>query len=145
MMRRLTLVVTTAVALIAGSAATAGISTAGASPRSTQTNGRDLVMASVTRPALPDRADWERIQAAARFRSIGLARHRTAHFRAYAGSLGLSELETIQPLAPGPCREALTYLYGNLLDLQDAQPGENWTPLRRLVAREPSIRACAPR
>lgn len=145
MMRRLTLVVTTAVALIAGSAATAGISTVGASPRSTQTNGRDLVMASVTRPALPDRADWERIQAAARFRSIGLARHRTAHFRAYAGSLGLSELETIQPLAPGRCREALTYLYGNLLDLQDAQPGENWTPLRRLVAREPSIRACAPR
>jgi hypothetical protein len=139
------LIVTSAVALIAGSAATAGISTAGASPRSARTNGRDLVMASVTRPALPDRADWERIQAAARFRRIGLARHRTAHFRAYAGSLGLSELETIQPLAPGRCREALTYLYGNLLDLQDAQPGENWTPLRRLVAREPSIRSCAPR
>jgi hypothetical protein len=145
MLRRLTLVVTTAVALIAGSAATAGISKAGAAPRSAQTKGHDLVMASVTRPALPDRADWERIQAAARFRRIALARHRTAHFRAYAGSLGLSELETIQPLAPGRCREALTYLYGNLLDLQDAQPGENWTPLRRLVAKEPSIRACAPR
>jgi hypothetical protein len=32
-----------------------------------------------------------------------------------------------------------------LLDLQDAHPGENWAPLRRFVAREPSIRACAPR
>jgi hypothetical protein len=145
MMRRLTLIVTASIALTAGSAAAAGISTAGASPRSGRTNGRDLSPASVARPALPDRADWEKIQAAARFRRIGLARHRTAHFRAYAGSLGLSELETIQPLAPGRCREALTYLYGNLLDLQDAQPGENWTPLRRLVAREPSIRACAPR
>jgi hypothetical protein len=51
----------------------------------------------------------------------------------------------IQPLAPGRCHAALTYLYGNLLDLEDAHPGENWTPLRRLVANEPSIRRCAPR
>jgi hypothetical protein len=93
----------------------------------------------------PDRADWAKIQAAAQFRRIGLARDRTAHFRAYAGALGLSELATIHPLAPGRCRLALTYLHGNLRDLQDAQPGENWTPLRRLVAREPSIHACAPR
>ncbi len=48
-------------------------------------------------------------------------------------------------LRDGSGRTALTYLYGNLLDLQNAEPGENWTPLRRLVAREPSIRACAPR
>ncbi len=134
-----------AIASTAGTAATAGIATATASPRSARTSGRDLSVASVTPRALPDRADWEKIQVAARFRRIGLAPHRTAHFRAYVGSLGLSELETIQPLGAGRCREALTYLYGNLLDLQDAQPGENWTPLRRLVAREPSIRACAPR
>jgi hypothetical protein len=150
-MRRLTLIMAAAAALTAGSASAPGIGRAGASmprsplPRSVWTNGHDLSVASVARRALPDRADWEKIQAAARFRRIGLAPHRTAHFRAYAGSLGLSELDTIQPLAPGRCREALTYLYGNLLDLQDAQPGENWTPLRRLVAREPSIRACAPR
>jgi hypothetical protein len=97
------------------------------------------------RPARPDKADWEKIQAAAKLRDIGLAPHRTAHFRAFAGSMGLSELRDIHPLAPGPCRRALTYLYGNLLDLQDAHPGENWTPLRRFVAGEPSIRACAPR
>ena len=146
--RRSTLIVTAAVALIAGTATTAGITTATASSRpsrSARTSGRKQPVASVTRRALPDRADWEKIKAAAQFRRIGLAPRRTAHFRAYAGSLGLSELETIQPLGPGRCREALTYLYGNLLDLQDAQPGENWTPLRRLVAREPSIRACAPR
>jgi hypothetical protein len=51
----------------------------------------------------------------------------------------------IQPLAPGRCQVALTYLYGNLLDLREAHPGENWAPLRRFVAKEPSIRACAPR
>ena len=64
---------------------------------------------------------------------------------AVAPFMGLSELREIHALAPGPCRRALTYLYGNLLDLQDAHPGENWTPLRRFVAREPSIRVCAPR
>lgn len=93
----------------------------------------------------PDKADWQRIEAAAKLRRIGLAPHRTARFRAFAGFMGLNQLRELHPLAPGPCRRALTYLYGNLLDLQDAHPGENWTPLRRLVAREPSIRACAPR
>jgi len=101
--------------------------------------------AAATLPKRPDKADWQRIEAAATLRRIGLAPHRTAHFRAFAGFMGLSELRELHPLAPGRCRRALTYLYGNLLDLQDAHPGENWTPLRRLVAREPSIRACAPR
>ena len=100
---------------------------------------------AASRPVRPDKADWGKIQAAAKLRNIGLAPHRTAHFRAFAGFMGLNQLRGIRPLAPGPCRRALTYLYGNLLDLQDAHPGENWTPLRRLVAREPSIRACAPR
>ena len=101
--------------------------------------------AAATLPKRPDKADWQRIEAAAKLRRIGLAPHRTAHFRAFAGFMGLSELREIHALAPGPCRRALTYLYGNLLDLQDAHPGENWTPLRRFVAREPSIRVCAPR
>src|ERR1700751_5366844 len=76
--------------------------------------------ASAALPKRPDKADWEKIQAAANLRRDGLAPHRTAHFRAFAGYLGLSELREIHPLAPGPCRRALTYLYGNLLDLQDA-------------------------
>ncbi|MGZ6617265.1 MAG: hypothetical protein ACXVFQ_22930 [Solirubrobacteraceae bacterium] len=39
----------------------------------------------------------------------------------------------------------MTYLYNNLLDLENAYPGENWNPLRQAVAKEPPIRACAPR
>lgn len=103
-----------------------------------------VTAASAAPSARPGHADWEKIKAAAQDRHIGLARHRTAHFRAFAGALGLSELATVHPLAPGRCRRAVTYLYGNLLDLENAEPGENWTPLRRLVAREPSISACAP-
>jgi hypothetical protein len=100
---------------------------------------------TTTRSSRPDRAGWEKIKAAARLRDLGLAPHRTAHFRSLAGLMGLSQLEMIQPLTPGRCKVALTYLYGNLLDLRDAHPGENWTPLRRFVANEPSIRVCAPR
>lgn len=144
-LRRRTLTVTAIVAVLTGSSATAAISKESSSPRTGKSHGQHGALGCATRRARPEQADWENIKAAAQMRRIGLAHHRTAHFRAFAGYLGLSELATIQPLAPGPCRDALTYLYGNLLDLQDAYPGENWAPLRRLVAREPSIRACAPR
>jgi hypothetical protein len=127
-MPRRTLAVTIVTAILVGGCATAAIGAA-----------------SARLPVRPDKADWQKIEAAARLRNAGMARHRTAHFRVYAGSLGLSELSTIRPLAPGRCQAALQYLYGNLLDLQNAEPGENFAPLRRFVAREPSIRACAPR
>jgi hypothetical protein len=92
----------------------------------------------------PDRADWQKIQAAAHLRRTALGRHRSAHFRAFAAFLGLSELVTIHPLGAGRCATAVTYLYDNLLDLHDAYQGENWNPLRRAVAKEPPVRACAP-
>jgi hypothetical protein len=144
-MHRRTLTVTTVAVALAVGSATAPISQASPSPRFAHAYGERAARESASLPIRPDRADWEKIGAAARMRRIGLARHRTAHFRAYAGFLGLSELATIHPLAAGRCREALRYLYGNLLDLRDAEPGENWAPLRRLVATEPSIRTCAPR
>jgi hypothetical protein len=97
------------------------------------------------RRARPGRADWQKIRAAAHLRATALEPHRSPHFRSFAAFLGLTELVTIHPLAAGPCATAVIYLYNNLLDLQDASPGENWNPLRRAVAREPSIRACAPR
>jgi hypothetical protein len=78
-------------------------------------------------------------------RNLALKPHRTAHFRAFAAHLGLKELVSIHPLRPGRCATAVTYLYNNLLDLDNAYPGENWTPLRRAVAKEPSTHACAPR
>jgi hypothetical protein len=136
--RRRMLTATAIAAVLIGSSATTA-SSVSASPRPA------LPPHTTTRISRPDRADWEKIKSAARLRDLGLAPHRTAHFRSFAGFLGLSQLEMIQPLAPGRCQVALTYLYGNLLDLRDAEPGENWAPLRRLVAKEPSIRACAPR
>ena len=139
--RALTLTAITAV-LVVGSAPPA---VGRLSPSSQTGHDRNAAIGYAARRERPDEADWQKIKAAAHLRNLGMARHRTAHFRVFAGSLGLSELATIQPLAPGPCRTALTYLYGNLLDLQNAERGENFAPLRRFVAREPSIRACAPR
>ena len=132
------LTATAIAAAVIGSSATAA-SSVSASPRPA------LRPHTTTRSSRPDRADWEKIKAAARLRDLGLAPHGTAHFRSFVGFLGLSQLEMIRPLAPGRCEVALTYLYGNLLDLRDAEPGENWAPFRRFVAKEPSIRACAPR
>ena len=97
-----------------------------------------------TTRTLPDRADWERIKTAGRLRRLALARGRSAHFRGYTASLALGELVGLDPLAPGPCATAVIYLHNNLLDLENAYPGENWAPLRRVVSTEPSIRACAP-
>jgi hypothetical protein len=96
-------------------------------------------------PKRPNNADWQKIQSAARLRKMALARHRTARFRSFAATLGLGQLASIHPLAPGRCLTAVTDLFNNLRDLANAIPGENWDPLRRAVAKEPSIRACRPR
>jgi hypothetical protein len=106
--------------------------------------GGTLTFTRPGRPTRPDKADWERIRAAAGLRHMALEPHRTARFRSFAAFLGLSELVTIHPLGPGRCATAVIYLYNNLLDLRDAVAGENWNPLRHLVAKEPSIYACAP-
>ena len=139
-----TLIVIATTVLLTGVSASMGVSQASPSSRPAQAAGH-IFVGSSTRKTRPDRADWEKIKAAARTRRIALEPHRTAHFRAFAGYLGLSELVTIHPLAPGRCATAVIYLYNNLLDLENAYPGESWGPLRRLVAREPSIRACGPR
>jgi hypothetical protein len=100
--------------------------------------------ASAARPARPNEADWHKIQAAAHLRHMALARHRTPRFRSFAATLGLGQLASVHPLAPGRCLTAVIYLHNNLLDLANAFPGENWGPLRQAVAKEPSIHACAP-
>jgi len=101
--------------------------------------------ASAAFPKRPNKADWHKIQSAAHLRKMALARHRTARFRSFAATLGLGQLASIHPLAPGRCLTAVTDLFNNLRDLANAVPGENWDPLRRAVAKEPSIRACRPR
>ena len=140
--KRMLIATAIAVILIGSSAAAAvgGVSRSSrpACPPHTSTG-------SAARSSRPNRADWEKIKTAARLRATALAPHRTARFRAFAANLGLKELVSIHPLAPGQCATAVTYLYNNLLDLENAYPGENWTPLRRAVAKQPSIDACAPR
>lgn len=144
-MHKHTLTASAIAAVVMCGSATAAESRVSASPHPVGVHGPRASAASATRPSRPDRADWEKIKTAARLRGMALAPHRTAHFRAFAANLGLSELVSIHPLARGRCATAVTYLYNNLLDLENAYPGENWTPLRRAVAREPSIQACAPR
>jgi hypothetical protein len=139
-----TLIATAAAAILTGvSGVAAGHGLP--APRRAAAEGGRITWVHRGRPARPDEADWERIKAAAHLRDLALQPHRSAHFRAFSAFLGLSELVTIHPLGPGRCATAVVYLYDNLLDLHDATPGENWNPLRRLVAKEPSIRACAPR
>ena len=130
-------------AVLIGSLATAPVTGASASPPRALPPPASI--GSAARSTRPNRADWEKIQTAAGVRTLALAPYRTAHFRSFAAYLGLSELVSIHPFAPGRCATAVTYLYDNLLDLENAYPGENWTPLRRAVAKEPSIHACATR
>ncbi len=144
-MHRHTLTATAIAALIMGSTATAAVSRVSVSLRFAPAHGPHSSMASAPRSPRPDKAGWMKIQTASRLRRLALAPNRTAHFRAFAAIVGLSELVSIRPLAPGRCLTAVTDLYNNLLDLKNAYPGENWRPLRRAVATEPSIDACAPR
>jgi hypothetical protein len=130
-------------AVLSAGSGTAAARTGSAPSRSGPISGR-VTWTHPGRPTRPDRADWERIRAAADLRRTALEPHRSARFRAFAAFLGLSELVTIHPLGPGRCASAVVYLYDNLLDLQHAVPGEHWNPLRHLVAEGPSIRACAP-
>jgi hypothetical protein len=137
------LTATAIAAVLIGGSATTAVSSASSSRRPAVAPRAST--ASAARSPRPDRADWEKIQTAARLRSTALAPHRTARFRAFAAYLGLSELVSIHPLGPGRCAIAVTYLYDNLLDLENAYRRENWNPLRRAVAKQPSIHACAPR
>lgn len=144
-----TLTVATIAAAIAGfvvdSPAMAALRRAPASVRVALADGSRGLAGTPARSPLPDKADWVTIKTAAGLRRLALARHRTPRFRAFAAFLGLSQLVAIRPLAPGRCLTAVTDLYNNLRDLENARPGERWAPLRRAVAKEPSIDACAPR
>jgi hypothetical protein len=127
--------------LMAGSGVTAARA-GSATPRSGLIASR-IHQTRDSRPLRPDRTDLEKIRAAAGLRRLALQPHKSAYFRSFAAHLGLTELLSIQPLRPGRCATAVIDLYDNLLDLSDAYDGENWNPLRRAVAKEPSIRACA--
>jgi hypothetical protein len=130
-----------AIFLIGSPSATAAIRVS----TSRSASAQDPKSATAALPSRPNKADWNKIKTAARLRNMALAPHRTAHFRSFTAMLGLGQLASIHLLAPGRCRNAVIDLHNNLLDLAEAVPGENWGPLRRAVAKEPSIHACAPR
>ena len=101
--------------------------------------------APVARSSRLDAQDWGTVNTAAGLRRIALAPHRTAYYRQFAAYMGLSGLMQLDPVRPGRCSVAVSYLYDNFLDLYHAYPGEDWTALRRDVTTEPSLSACAPR
>jgi hypothetical protein len=90
----------------------------------------------------PSAADYGTIRTAAAVRDQALFHERDWRRKSYAASLALRTLLTVR-LAPGPCATYVTELYGNLRDLADAYPGENWRPLVRLMLHQTSIgQAC---
>jgi len=89
--------------------------------------------------------DWVTLKNAIRVRTMALSQGRTSGYRSFAAFLGLSDLIGLHPIQPGPCATAISYLYDNLLDLRHAYPGEDWRPLRRLIATQPRLSVCAPK
>ncbi len=144
-MHRRTLTASAIAPFVMGSPVTAAVSRASAPLRVAPAHGLFVSARPTTRPPRPDKADWAKIKTAVSLRRLALAPHRTSRFRAFAAVLGLSELVSIHHITPGRCLTAVTDLYNNLLDLENAYPGEDWGPLRRAVAKEPPIDSCAPR
>jgi hypothetical protein len=91
-----------------------------------------------------DADGWQTVQQVLRLRTMALAARRTSMYRSYAAYMGLQGLMGLRPVRRGRCAVAVLYLYNNLLDLFHAYPGEDWQPLRLLIPKQPSLRACAP-
>lgn len=96
-------------------------------------------------PSRLDGHGWQTIQQVLRLRRMALAPKRTSTYRSFAAYMGLQGLMSLRPVRRGKCAVAVLYLYNNLRDLLEAYPGENWQPLRLLIPKEPSLRACAPK
>jgi hypothetical protein len=92
----------------------------------------------------PGAADYRTITIALAVRDDALFHQRDWRRKAFAASLAARTLLTVR-IAAGTCAGYVTELYGNLRDLMDAYPREDWRPLVRLVRHEPSLqRACKP-
>jgi hypothetical protein len=86
----------------------------------------------------PSAADYQTIKIAAAVRDDALFHQTDWRRKSFAASLALRTLMTVR-MAPGRCAEYLTELYGNLRDLLDAYPREDWRPLIQLVRRQPTL------
>ena len=116
----------------------------GASRPPTRSQSWRNTVAYITRGSRLDAAGWVTIENAMGLRAMALAPGRSAQYRSFAASMGLSALVSLHPVLPGRCATAVSYLYDNLLDLHDAYPGEDWRPLRRLIRTQPPLSDCAP-
>jgi hypothetical protein len=86
----------------------------------------------------PSAADYTTIKVAVSVRDRALFQRTDWRTKSLSASLALRTLMTVR-MAPGRCAAFVTFLYGNLLDLQEAYPGEDWRPLIRLVRRHPTL------
>jgi hypothetical protein len=90
----------------------------------------------------PSAADYRTIKKAVAVRNNALFHQRGWRQKSFEASLAARTLLTVR-IEAGPCAAYVTELYGNLRDLMDAHPGEDWRPLVRSVRRQPSLaRAC---
>ena len=90
----------------------------------------------------PSAADYGTIKTAVATRDDALLHERDWRRKSFAASLAARTLLTVR-IGAGTCAAYVTELYGNLRDLMDAYPGEDWRPLVRLVRHEPSfVRVC---
>jgi hypothetical protein len=86
----------------------------------------------------PSAADYGTIKIAVAVRDHALFHEKDWRRKAFAATLAARTLLTVR-ISAGPCATFVTQLFGNLRDLMDAHPGENWRPLIRLVRHQPSI------
>jgi hypothetical protein len=98
--------------------------------------------ATATRPVAlmpsPSTTDYATIKTAVRVRDDALFHEGDWRRKAFAAALAARTLLTVR-VAPGPCAEYVTELYGSLRDLMDAYAGENWRPLVRLISHQPPL------
>jgi hypothetical protein len=88
----------------------------------------------------PSVSDYQTIKTAVAVRDNALFHQTDWRRKSFAASLALRTLVTVR-MAVGHCAAYVTELYGNLRDLADAYPHEDWRPLVRTVRREPSLAA----
>jgi hypothetical protein len=86
----------------------------------------------------PSPSDYTTIKIAVAVRDRVLFHESDWRRKSFAASLAAQTLLTVR-MAPGPCADYVTELYGTLRDMMDAYAGENWRPLVALVRRQPSL------
>jgi hypothetical protein len=86
----------------------------------------------------PSPSDYTTIKVAVTARDRDLFDETDWRRKSFAASLAAQTLLTVH-VAPGPCADYVTELYGTLRDMMDAYAGENWRPLVQLVRHQPRL------